>query len=160
VTARDAVVNRTEIPMKLTDTQLVLLSAAAQRQDGGVELAPTLKGGAAHRVVGKLLSEGLVEQTPAGGSLPVWRPRWVMRRARAPSASSRRVAPHDPEWQRERMVKGRKLRQDVEAPVCGALRLADLKSCAWPVPWLGRAFSGFPGSSGKLTFRPRCVCDN
>ena len=65
VTAREAVANRTEIPMKLTDTQLVLLCAAAQRQDGGAELAPTLKGGAAHRVVGKLLTEGLVEQTPA-----------------------------------------------------------------------------------------------
>ncbi|MFZ2080324.1 MAG: hypothetical protein WAV38_27475, partial [Xanthobacteraceae bacterium] len=33
VTARDAVANRTEIPMKLTDTQPVLLSAASQRDD-------------------------------------------------------------------------------------------------------------------------------
>jgi len=60
--------------MKLTDTQLVLLSAAAQRQDGGVELAPTLKGGAAHRVVGKLLTEGLVErsvQTALTSILPI-----------------------------------------------------------------------------------------
>jgi hypothetical protein len=30
------------IPMKLTDTQLVLLSAASKREDGGIELAPTL----------------------------------------------------------------------------------------------------------------------
>ena len=59
--------------MKLTDTQLVLLSAASQREDGGIELAPNLKGGAAHRVVGKLLSEGLVEEIPARGALPVWR---------------------------------------------------------------------------------------
>jgi hypothetical protein len=73
VTARDAVANRTEIPMKLTDTQLVLLSAASQREDGGIELAPNLKGGAAHRVVGRLLSEGLVEEIPARGALPVWR---------------------------------------------------------------------------------------
>jgi hypothetical protein len=40
VTARDAVVNRTEIPImspkKLTDTQLVLLSAASQRKDGAL----------------------------------------------------------------------------------------------------------------------------
>ena len=34
VTARDVVANRMEIPMKLTDTQLVLLSAAAQREIG------------------------------------------------------------------------------------------------------------------------------
>src|SRR2546430_13313193 len=51
----------------------VLLSAASQREDGGIELAPNLKGGAAHRVVGKLLTEGLVEEIPARGALPVWR---------------------------------------------------------------------------------------
>ena len=44
--------------MTLTDTQLLLLSAALQREDGGIELARNLKGGAAHRVVGKLLSQG------------------------------------------------------------------------------------------------------
>jgi hypothetical protein len=59
--------------MKLTDTQLVLLSAASQRDDCAIEIAPKLKGGAAHNVVGKLLSEGLVEEIHAGGSLPVWR---------------------------------------------------------------------------------------
>jgi hypothetical protein len=31
--------------VKLTDTQLVILSAASQRQDHGVELPPNLKGG-------------------------------------------------------------------------------------------------------------------
>src|SRR6266705_1274263 len=50
VTARDAVANRTEIPMKLTDTQLVLLSAASQREEGGIELAPNLKDAAARKV--------------------------------------------------------------------------------------------------------------
>ena len=59
--------------MTLTDTQLVLLSAALQREDGGIELAPNLTGGAAHRVVGKLLSEGLIEEIPARGVLLVWR---------------------------------------------------------------------------------------
>ena len=59
--------------MKLTDTQLVLLSAASQREDGGIELAPNLKGGAAHKVVGKLLAEGLIEEICATSSLPVWR---------------------------------------------------------------------------------------
>jgi hypothetical protein len=51
--------------MTLTDSQLVLLSAASQREDGGIELARNLKGGAAHRVVGKLLSQGLIEEIPA-----------------------------------------------------------------------------------------------
>lgn len=73
VTARDAVANRTEIPMKLTDIQRVLLSAASQREDGGIELAPNLKGSAAHNVIGKLLTIGLVEEIQARGALPVWR---------------------------------------------------------------------------------------
>jgi hypothetical protein len=59
--------------MKLTDTQLVLLSAASQREDCAIELASNLKGGAAHKVVGKLLTEGLAEEIQASGSLPVWR---------------------------------------------------------------------------------------
>ena len=59
--------------MKLTNIQLVLLSAASQREDCAIELAPNLKGGAAHKVVGKLLADGLIEEIQARGSLPVWR---------------------------------------------------------------------------------------
>jgi len=59
--------------MKLTDTQLVLLSAASQREDGAIVLAPNLKGSAASKAGGKLLRDGLIEEVPAGGSLPVWR---------------------------------------------------------------------------------------
>jgi len=57
--------------MKLTD--FVLLSAASRREDGGIEVAPNLKGSAAHNVIGKLFSEGLVEEIQARGALPVWR---------------------------------------------------------------------------------------
>jgi hypothetical protein len=59
--------------MKLTDTQLVLLSKASQREDRALELLPNLKGGAAQKVAAKLLAERLVEETRAGGSLPIWR---------------------------------------------------------------------------------------
>jgi len=59
--------------MKLTDTQLVLLSAASQREDRGVEVGSNLKGGAAQKVVAKLLDNGLVEEVRARGALPVWR---------------------------------------------------------------------------------------
>jgi Protein of unknown function (DUF3489) len=59
--------------MKLTDTQLVLLSAASQREDRGIELAPNLKGGAAQKLVRNLLAEGLIEEVGATGSLPMWR---------------------------------------------------------------------------------------
>jgi hypothetical protein len=60
-------------PNKLTDTQLVLLSAAAQREDGAIDPAEGPKGGRAKKAIGKLLTDGLVEEVPAGGMLPVWR---------------------------------------------------------------------------------------
>jgi hypothetical protein len=59
--------------MKLTDTQLVLLSAASRREDGAVEVGSKHKGGAADKVIGKLLSQHLVEEIPAQNGLPVWR---------------------------------------------------------------------------------------
>jgi hypothetical protein len=76
--------------MKLTDTQLVLLSAAAQRQDGDVEIHPKLKGSASRKVLGKLLSEHLVEEILAQGTLPVRRrddeePVVLFRAARIPA---------------------------------------------------------------------------
>ncbi len=60
-------------PNKLTDTQLVLLSAAAQHPQGAVELRSDRKGSATKKVVGKLLRDGLIEEIPARGSLPAWR---------------------------------------------------------------------------------------
>ncbi|MGB9118776.1 hypothetical protein, partial [Bradyrhizobium sp.] len=45
------------------------------------------------------------------------------------------IAPHDSSWKMERIVKGRKSREDVEVRLRGALWLADLKYRAWvPVP--------------------------
>ena len=40
---------------RLTDTQLVILSAASQRDDRGVELPASIKGDAARKVVAKLM---------------------------------------------------------------------------------------------------------
>ena len=59
--------------MKLTDTQLVLLSAASQRDDRALERPSNLTGGAAGKVVAKLLTEGLIEEIRSRGSLPIWR---------------------------------------------------------------------------------------
>lgn len=59
--------------MKLTDTQLVLLSSASQRPDGCAELPANLKGGAAQKLVAKLLGAGLVEEVRAEAEMPVWR---------------------------------------------------------------------------------------
>src|SRR5277367_5599364 len=62
-----------EDSVKLTDTQLRLLSAASQRDDRALERPSSLTGGAAGKVVAKLLTEGLVEEIQSRGSLPVWR---------------------------------------------------------------------------------------
>jgi hypothetical protein len=58
---------------KLTDTQLVILSAASQRDDRGVELPANVKGEAGRKAVDKLIRAGLLEEVGAAGSLPVWR---------------------------------------------------------------------------------------
>ncbi|MCL4189753.1 MAG: DUF3489 domain-containing protein [Rhodobacteraceae bacterium] len=51
---------------KLSDTQLVILSAAAQREDRNVLPLPgSLRGGAAAKVVGALLKRGLIAETVA-----------------------------------------------------------------------------------------------
>ena len=58
---------------RLTDTPLVILSAASQRDDRGVELPATVKDEAARRAVDKLIGAGLLEEVRAAGALPVWR---------------------------------------------------------------------------------------
>jgi Protein of unknown function (DUF3489) len=59
--------------MTLTGTQLVLLTSASQREDHLVTLPPNLKGGAAKKVVGKLLDLGLVKEIPVTRDQPAWR---------------------------------------------------------------------------------------
>ena len=61
---------------KLTDTQRVILSAAAQRTDRlALPLPKSLKGGAAHKVVNALIEKGLLKEVKANRKLgdPVWR---------------------------------------------------------------------------------------
>ena len=59
--------------IKLTDTQLVMLSAAAQREDRSLTPPENLKGGAAHKVAAKLIAAGLVKEIQAKVGTPVWR---------------------------------------------------------------------------------------
>lgn len=61
---------------KLTDTQLVILSAAAARDDGAVLPPPDslkIKGGAVTAVLKSLLKKGLVAEQPAARDAVVWR---------------------------------------------------------------------------------------
>jgi DNA-binding MarR family transcriptional regulator len=61
---------------KLTDTQLVILSAAGQRDNGTVLPLPKslkLQGAAVTRVLKSLLKNGLLEEQPAGNTAVAWR---------------------------------------------------------------------------------------
>ncbi len=59
---------------KLSDTQLVILSAASQRPDRLVlPLPDRLKGGAAQKVTASLVAKGLIEEADAKRGDPVWR---------------------------------------------------------------------------------------
>jgi hypothetical protein len=57
---------------KLTDAQLLLLSAAAQHREGAIDAASGLKGGATTKAIGKLLPDGFIEEIPARGEMLVW----------------------------------------------------------------------------------------
>jgi hypothetical protein len=59
--------------IKLTDTQLIVLSAAAQRDDRCLVASKSLKGGAAQKFAAKLLTAGLVKEIKAKPGMPAWR---------------------------------------------------------------------------------------
>ena len=58
--------------MTLTDTHLVLLSAAAQRQDGIITPPDRLQGGARQALASKLLSSGLAREIAVTRDQPHW----------------------------------------------------------------------------------------
>jgi hypothetical protein len=75
---------------KLSDTQLVILSAAAQREDRNVLPLPgSLRGGAAAKVVGALLKRGLIAETATDS-------RDEGRRCAQPHLAQRRGRPRHP----------------------------------------------------------------
>jgi hypothetical protein len=61
---------------KLTDTQLIILSTAAQRADGAALPLPKslkLQGGAANHVLKSLLNKGLLTEQPSVNNAAAWR---------------------------------------------------------------------------------------
>jgi hypothetical protein len=59
--------------MKLSDTQLLILSSASRRSDHAALLPENLKGSAAKKVVDRLLNEKLLQELRAKDDMPVWR---------------------------------------------------------------------------------------
>ena len=58
---------------KLTDTQIVMLSAAAQRDDRCLLAPQILKGSATQKLATKLIGAGLAKEIKAKPGAPVWR---------------------------------------------------------------------------------------
>src|SRR5271155_2429074 len=58
---------------KLTDTQLLMLSAGRQRDDRCLVASANLKGGTAQKVAAKLIAAGLAKEVRAEAGTPVWR---------------------------------------------------------------------------------------
>lgn len=59
--------------MKLTDTQAILLAAAANRDDGLVPLTERLRGSAAGKVARSLIEHGLAAEVTVTRNDPFWR---------------------------------------------------------------------------------------
>jgi hypothetical protein len=59
--------------IKLTDTQIAMLNAAARRDDRCLVAPRNLKGGAAQKVAAKLIDGGLAKEIKAKPGAPVWR---------------------------------------------------------------------------------------
>jgi hypothetical protein len=57
----------------LSDTQLLILSAASQRPDNAATLPANLKGSAAKKVIDRLLKQKLLQELHAKDDMPVWR---------------------------------------------------------------------------------------
>jgi hypothetical protein len=60
--------------VKLADAQLVMLSAAAQREDHCLSAPDKMKGAILAKVNGKLVKLGLAREVRAKAGMPVWRP--------------------------------------------------------------------------------------
>jgi hypothetical protein len=107
--------------IKLTDTQLVLLSAAAQRKDRCLVAPPTLRGATARKVASKLISLGFVKEVKAKAGDPIWRrdegSGHPMRLSSAPRAPkrSRSMTPLSPRMQAR---KAPRLRTVIRQPSC------------------------------------------
>jgi hypothetical protein len=57
---------------KLTDTQLIVLSRAAQREDGAATLPEGMTENAARKIAATLIQKALVREIRAKPGMPVW----------------------------------------------------------------------------------------
>ena len=94
--------------IKLTDTQIVMLSAAAQRDDRCLVAPPNLKGGATQKVATKLIGAGLAKEIKAKPGAPVWRRDEQAGQSYAlklTAAGARAIADRPPAWRWTKRAK-------------------------------------------------------
>jgi hypothetical protein len=65
--------NQATISIKLTDTQRIVLSGAAQRDDGAVTLPERTTEKAAQKLAAALIAKGIIREVRAKADMPVWR---------------------------------------------------------------------------------------
>jgi hypothetical protein len=65
--------NQANISIKLTDTQRIVLSGAAQRNDGATTLPERMTEKAAQKLAATLITKGLVREVRTKAEMPVWR---------------------------------------------------------------------------------------
>jgi hypothetical protein len=65
--------SRISTSTRLTDTQLIVFSHAAQREDGAVTLPEGMTEKAAQKLAAMLVERGLVQEIRAKPGMPVWR---------------------------------------------------------------------------------------
>ncbi len=81
---------------KLTDTQIAIIKAAADRPDGNIEpLPPTLRGGARAKVIDGLLARGLITESEGGHRLTDAGYAAVGKRRPVPKGVQKADAPDD-----------------------------------------------------------------
>jgi len=70
---RSKPIDSKSLSIKLTGTQRIVLSGAAQRDDGAAMVPDGMKDKAAHRLAAALIEKGLAREVRAKSVTPVWR---------------------------------------------------------------------------------------
>jgi Protein of unknown function (DUF3489) len=137
--------------IKITDTQLLLLGAAAQRKDLCLVALPTLKGGTAQRVARKLISAGFVKEVKARASNPIWRrdeESGASYALKLTAAGAKAIAVDDPAEPEDARVEGDTLANRDQAAILSKLDAKDARPSKVMEP--GPAGPSAPRGSSKL----------
>ena len=153
--------------IKLTDTQLIVLSAAAQREDRCLVSPKNLKGGAAQKFAERLLAAGLVKEIKTKQGAPAWRRDAATAQSyslKLTAAGLKAIAVKRMAWKRRRgtgAAHGRRSRRRSgdaggsfalgDGALAGrATRRLEIGAGCWPPPPRSRRDAGRAGGGDRL----------